>query len=129
MARAYTVATVALALGVDSKWVDNVLSRFSLVGVMQSRQGVSRKISTEGALQLATILTLSEVLRVPVEAAIERSRQLAESGELFVGAGLYLRLDRREQLRDLQLRLEYAVEATPIPRRGRPAGKTKRGAD
>lgn len=128
MARAYTVATVGLALGASAKWVDNVLSRVVVPGVTQSRQGVSRRISVEGVVELALIHRLSEVLGVPIELAVNHSRVLTETGELVVGAGLSLRLDRNEQLPKLEARLEYAVEATPVPRRGRPPGKAKRGA-
>lgn len=128
MPRAYTVATVGLALGTSAKWVDNVLFRVVVPGVTQSRQGVSRRISVEGVLELALIHQLSEELGVPIEIAVNHSRHLTQTGELMVGAGLSLRLDRKEQLRKLETRLEYAVEATPVPRRGRPPGKAKRGA-
>ena len=42
--RAYTVATVAVTLGVTPKWLDNALSRFPIRGVLQSRQGVSQNL-------------------------------------------------------------------------------------
>lgn len=129
MARAYTVATIGLALGVDSKWVDNILSRFAIRGVVQSRQGVSRRISTDGVVELATVQMLTDVLRVPIEVAVKNSGVLAETGELYIGCGLRLVLDRTQQLIDLEVRLEYAVEATPVPKRGRPPRKTKRGAN
>ena len=51
MARAYTVGTAALALDVPTKWLDNVLSHHSVPGVVQERQGVSRKVSLEGVLR------------------------------------------------------------------------------
>jgi hypothetical protein len=128
MSRAYTVATVAVTLGVDSKWVDNILSRFVIRGVMQSRQGVSRRISPDGVLQLSVIQGLTNALRIPVELAVERSHILLGSEEYLIGAGLSLHLNKGEQLAELEARLEYAVETTPVPRRGRPPGKTKRGA-
>jgi len=129
MARAYTIATIALALSVDLKWVDNVLSRFTVTGVEQSRQGVARRVSRAGVLPLAIVLVLTEALHVPIELAVERAHHLASSGELTLGGGLLIQFDRNQQLGELERRLEYAVETAPIPRRGRPPGKTKRGAD
>lgn len=128
MARAYTVATVALALRVNTKWVDNVLSHFTISGVRQSRQGVARKISPEGILELALALRLSESLGIPIEMAVAGARVLAQAGELEVGGGLLLALSRDSAWSELESRLEYAVEAAPVPRRGRPPGKAKRGA-
>lgn len=128
MARAYTVATIGVALSVDPKWVDNVLSHFAISGVFSARQGVARKISATGVLELSLIHKLSETLHVPIETAVGGARILAEQGSLEMGGGLSLHLDRNQQLADLEARLEYAVESTPVPRRGRPPGKTKRGA-
>jgi len=128
MARAYTVATIALALDVDIKWVDNILSRFEVDGVLQSRQGVARHIFTQGALELWIIQKLTKVLHMPVDVAVPRAKELAASALIDIGGGLDLRLDTDYSLRQLQARLEYAVEAAPIPRRGRPPLKAKRGA-
>jgi hypothetical protein len=126
--RAYTVATIGFALETDPKWVDNVLSHFAVSGVTQSRQGVARRISGSGALELTLIRRLSETLRVPIEVAVAGARTLIAEGELGIGGGLSLRLDRNEELSRLEARLEAAIEATPVPRRGRPPGKAKRGA-
>ena len=129
MARGYTVATVALALGAPFKWVDNVLSHYSLEGVSQSRQGVARVIGFEAVFQLALLSNLSETLSVPVEAGIGGSLLLARTGEWRPGGGIIVRIDREEALENLRAQLAAAVEAAPLPRRGRPATKAKRGAD
>ena len=61
MPRAYTIATIGVALGVDSKWVDNVVSHFAVSGVVSARQGISRKISVTGVLELSLIHRLDEI--------------------------------------------------------------------
>jgi hypothetical protein len=128
MARAYTVATVALALSVDTKWVDNILSRFTISGVQQSRQGISRRVSQYGVLELSVVRSLTEKTHIPLGVALDMARTLATTGEWAVGGGLVIQLDRISQSNEVGRRLEYAVESTPLPRRGRPPGKTKRGA-
>lgn len=128
MARGYTVATVALALGTSTKWVDNILSHHSVPGVVQSRQGIARKIAIDAVFQLSIISRLSETLRVPVDLAIVGAAALAVAGEWLVEGGLILNIEREAALGDLHARLEYAVEAAPLPKRGRPPAKAKRGA-
>lgn len=128
MPRAYTVATVGVALEVGQKWIDNVLSHFVITGVVSARQGIARRISANGVLELSLIHALSESLHVPLQISVDGARTLAEKGKLEIGGGLSLHLDRSQELARLEARLEYAVESTPIPRRGRPPGKTKRGA-
>ncbi len=128
MARGYTVATAALAVGAPVKWVDNVLSHFSIGGVAQSRQGIARRISAEAMFRLRVIRSLSELLGLPMELAVAGAEELVQKGFWEVGRGLVVSLSREEALSDLESRLEYAVEAAPLPRRGRPPGKAKRGA-
>lgn len=128
MARAYTVVTVALALNTNTKWVDNVLSHFTIEGVAQTRQGIARKISTEAIFRLALIQELSSGLGMPLKMAVAASGNLAQNGSSMVGAGVSLRLEREAALLDLQSRLDYAVESAPLPKRGRPPKNAKRGA-
>ena len=128
MVRAYTTTTITLALGATKKWVDNALSHFSLSGVQQGTQGVRRKIATLGVLELAMAQSLSGSLGMPLQQAIVISRRLLEFGEYSVGGYLRLSLDREVYTTEIAKRLEFAVEAAPLPRRGRPPGKAKRGA-
>ncbi len=128
MARGYTVTTVGLALGASSKWVDNVLSHHSVPGVTQGTQGVARRISTVGVFYLALIHRLSEELQMPIQVALDGARILADQDFWHVGTGLSFRLDRETALHFLEGRLESAVEAAPLPRRGRPPRNAKRGA-
>lgn len=121
MARAYTVGTVALALAIPKKWVDNVLSHHTLAGVIQQRQGVSRRVSLDGVLQLALAVHLIQDLQVPTPNALHLAAMLTESGghhRTRTGIGIDLDLPRIRA--DLEARLAEAVEITPIPRRGRP---------
>ncbi len=127
MARGYTVATVALAINADIKWVDNVLSHHAVPGVTQSRQGVPRTISSSGVLQLLLIRRLTETLRLPMELAVEGAGVLGRDGRWVIGPALNVEADREGLAEETRARLEYAVEAAPLPRRGRPPGKAKRG--
>ena len=128
MSRAYTTATIALALHTTPKWVDNALSHFHVSGVATGTQGVSRRIAFRGVLELATAKSLSSSLQIPLGDAIVISRRLLESGEYAATDHLRLRLDLDANAAAMAKRLEFAVGAAPLPRRGRPRGKAKRGA-
>jgi hypothetical protein len=128
MARAYTAATVALALRASSKWVDNVLSHNHVSGVAQKAQGVSRRISVQGVLEMALARTITESLGSPLSRALEIARRLLASGSLALGEGAELSVDLPAVQARIHQQLELAVEIAPIPKRGRPGGKTKRGA-
>jgi hypothetical protein len=127
MARAYTIATAALTLGMPMKWLDNTLSHIKVRGVIQARQGVARRISIDGMLILVVASLLINELGIPLRTAIEIARRLADNqGEYSSPDGVTIRLNL-EKLRSAMLeRLENAVEIAPVPRRGRPP-KTKTG--
>lgn len=127
MSRAYTVATIALALGTSNKWVDNALSHYRVSGVQQTRQGIRRTISVVGVLELSVSQDLLG-LGVPLARAIMTARRLVETGEMELAQELRLQLDIGSLKRKLEEKLEFAVEAAPLPKRGRPPGKAKRGA-
>ena len=63
MARAYTIATAALTLGMSIKWLDNTLSHIRIPGVQQERQGVARRITIDGLLVLTVATLLINELR------------------------------------------------------------------
>ena len=122
MARAYTVGTVAFALNVPSKWLDNILSHHRLPGVVQERQGVSRKVTPEALLQLALAVRLINDLGIPAANALRIGSTLLENqGAYQTPAGTSLSLDLTQLRRELENRLAQAVEITPVPRRGRPS--------
>lgn len=125
MARAYTIATAALALGVPAKWLDNTLSHFRIAGVRQERQGVARRLSIEALLTLAASTLLTRELGIPLGRALEVAENLlAQHGRILIGDRLQISTDLAAMRADLLQRLEHAVEVAPLPRRGRPPKNT-----
>lgn len=121
MARAYTVGTVALALEIPTKWIDNVLSHHTVPGVAQKRQGVSRRVSLEGVLQLRIANLFMQELGLPTANALALAAAITRTeGQYRTPAGLSLHLDLAAVQADLEVRLGNAVEIAPVPRRGRP---------
>ena len=121
MARAYTIATAALALGTSVKWLDNVLSHNRVPGVSQERQGVSRRLTVEGLLVLALSILLIHELGVPTSKAIALAEDLVKNeGRHEARRGLAVNVDLASLRLGLLERLENAVEVAPVPRRGRP---------
>lgn len=121
MPRAYTVATAALALGMPVKWVDNILSHNKVLGIHQERQGIARRLSIEGLLNLAiTALLIDELGLSTAKAIIVAEGILKSSGRYLTRQGLILEIDLPAFKASLIERLESAVEIAPIPRRGRP---------
>lgn len=121
MARAYTIATAALTLGTNVKWLDNVLSHNIVSGVLTKRQGISRRLSIEAILVLEVVLLLIQDFGLPVPHAISLAERLVKGGGRYRTAhGLDLELGLTALRVNLLQRLEAAVEAAPIPRRGRP---------
>jgi len=126
MPRAYTVATAALVLGVPIKWLDNLLSHFSLQGIVQERQGVARRITIEGMLQLYLVHSLSSELGTTIVVATQVAQKLAADGLVELSNGITIRAGRDALRAALVDRLEHAVEVAPVPRRRRPP-KNKTG--
>lgn len=124
MARAYTVATAALALQVSNKWLDNTLSHYAVQGVSQARQGVARRLSVEALTMLSITLCLIADLELPLAKAIRLASQLYHSaGKATLSAGTNVEINIDNITRLLLTRLEHAVEVAPLPRRGRPRQK------
>ena len=122
--RGYTVATVAVALGVGPKWVDNALSHYRIPGVHQSRQGIARRLTAESVLVLEVALRLMRSLSIPLHAALEiSSAVLNDAASTYEAEGCSLRIDIAEVRGVTERRLAEAVEFAPAPRRGRPARK------
>lgn len=122
MARAYTVGTVALALEISTKWIDNVLSHHTLTGVAQERQGISRKVTLEAVLQLGVAILLMEDLGLPTANALKLASAINKTdGHYLTPAGTGIHLELGKIRSDLEARLARAVEIAPVPRRGRPA--------
>src|SRR3954470_7928861 len=125
MARAYTIATAALALDVNTKWLDNTLSHFRIDGVLQARQGIARRLTVESLTILSVTVVLTHNLEVPLGPAILIAHRLVASGGRYLGDDtLELRIDLPALHSRLLERLERAVAIAPVPRRGRPPGNT-----
>ena len=123
MARGYTVAASALALGVPTKWLDNLLSHNVVLGVSQRRQGIARKLSFESLVILNIALALIADLHLPTARALAVATTLSGAGRYESAHGVELQFDTSLIRRSLVARLADAVEATPNPRRGRPPGR------
>jgi len=125
--RTYTVVTTAVALGVSSKWVDNVLSHHHVPGVHQARQGIARRVTPGALLILDIALRLVRSLGVPLPLALETAHHLigASGGgiELRDATSIQIKADVKTLTDDLNTKLERAVEMSPTPRRGRPRRK------
>lgn len=118
--RAYTVVTSAVALDVDLKWLDNLLSHHLVPGVRQARQGVARTLTYSALRIIAVALELISELQIPLPHALAWAGRLT-GGDNPVAAGtLHLSVDMEAVDRWLSERLAYAVEVAPVPRRGRP---------
>jgi hypothetical protein len=120
--RGYTVATAAVALGVSSKWVDNTLSHHRVAGVVQSRQGVARRLTIEAVTVLEITLRLMRALRIPAATALQVAQELSRRESAWSREGCELRIDVDSVRSTVAQRLAEAVEYTPVPRRGRPLG-------
>ncbi len=121
--RGYTLATVAIALGVSPKWLDNTLSHHRVQGVAQSRQGVSRKLSPQAILTLYIAILLTRILEMPLGRALTLAADLARAGatgQRPLGDGLTVSLEVGRLVKEVSARLADAVEITPRRQRGRP---------
>lgn len=126
--RGYSVATTALALEVDLKWLDNLLSQYRVAGVSQTRQGVQRRLAPRAIHVIATVHRLNRELRIPVATALRFAHDLWESpqnpgsGEMaVVRAGeVALHVSRSEVRARVEAALAEALEMAPRTKRGRP---------
>lgn len=122
--RAYTVATTAVTIRMPVKWIDNVLSHHRIAGVVQTKQGVARRLNPQTILILEVALRLSRSLGVPIKRALEMSTELCEAAGDTVSLTLHgagkLVVDMTAARKETMARLAEAVEITPTPRRGRP---------
>jgi hypothetical protein len=127
MARAYTIATAALALEMPTKWLDNTLSHIKIPGVRQEKQGVARRITIDGLLVLSIAALLINELGLSLSRAARMAETLASNNGLYTSpGGVAIQLDLEGLRFKLLERLEHAVEVAPIPKRGRPP-KNKTG--
>ena len=126
--RGYSVATAALALKVEPKWLDNLLSQNRVPGVAQAGQGVQRRIQPEAIYLIATAHALNRDFQIPVGAALRLAQALwAKPGDRepeapsgIVQGDLAVSVNRAELRQRMATALAEALEIAPRPRRGRP---------
>ena len=122
MTRFYHVDIARFASGVDSKWVDNLLSKFAVPGVEGARQGLSRRISADGIYHIALIRALNRDLGISVPQAVPLAARLlsAEDGRVPLSGDLDLQLDGTRFRAALDASIAEGVESLAPARRGRP---------
>lgn len=122
--RAYTVAAVAVTLKVPAKWIDNVLSHHSVLGVLQARQGVARRLSPQAVTVLAIALQLVRSASLPLSRALGIAHEVVRTdtpeARVQLSRSVTLVVDTSAIRMDTSARLAHAVEIAPKPRRGRP---------
>ena len=131
--RSYSVAAAALALELEPKWLDNLLSQNRVAGVAQSRQGVARRISPGALYVIATVRDLNQQLQIPVSGALRLAHELwsepstaPAEARTRLGVGAFsIELDRNTVRRRVDAALADALEMAPRPRRGRPRGRPR----
>src|SRR5687767_10096175 len=131
--RGYSVATAALALGVEYKWLDNLLSQNRVHGVSQSRQGVQRRLAPAALYVIATIHRLNRGLQIPVATAITLAHELwlppatgaSDDAATVLFEGISLTVGRAELRALVDDAVVGALEIAPRTKRGRPR---RRGA-
>lgn len=118
----YNTATVASALGVTPKWLDNLLSHNDLDGSQRVVQGVARRLSFATVTILALAKELIDTVGMKAPTAIELASQLSNSttGELTLSPRLRITVQTDSLQADVLDSLARAVEIAPSPRRGRP---------
>ena len=118
----YNTATAATAIGVTSKWLDNLLSHNHIPGVQSESQGVSRRLSLAAVTQIALTKELIQLLNVPIPTAVQvASTMLADpDGKSLGDSPIRMTIDLHEFQAEVLQCLARAVELAPTRRRGRP---------
>lgn len=130
--RVYDVAIAALALGVDRKWLDNLLAQHTLAGVEHVARGVPRRLSVRALVTAAAVRDLHRELGLPVARAVEVAEAVGRAAHhrLQLSPALSVHLDLTAIERDVEHRLVHAMEIAIPQRRGRPSAnphKRRRG--
>ena len=129
MPRSYDVRIAALACDVDAKWLDNLLSHFTLPGVERARQGVERRIGVDGLVAIELVKSLAAEAGLPLRHAAELARACHGKQSpvtIELAANIELRIDLTAIAAHVNSRLPDAIEAAPRVKRGRPSAAHKR---
>lgn len=118
----FTTGAAAIALGVEPKWLDNLLSRNHLTCLPRARQGVQRRLPMRALETIAVARDLAAAAPLPYPTAIALAQALLDSpnATLQLGATASLSLDRVALQSYLARSVAHAVEIAPHPPRGRP---------
>ena len=127
-----TTLTAAATLGVDSKALDNILSREASHLVPRGARGKSRRISVQALELIAVALVLKRDLGIPIARGLDLATKLDESvsGEIPFGRFGTLCFNVYPLRTAMQQSIADIVEQTVPPERGRPRyrrRKTERG--
>jgi hypothetical protein len=120
MPRAYSTYTVAAAIDVSPKWLDNLLSHHDIPGVTGGVQGVNRVLSADAVVVLRVAECIMAACGARVKPAVDAATAIVREGAIQMAPGLRIVLDVSVFRVDLDGRLMDAVESAPRPRRGRP---------
>jgi hypothetical protein len=122
MPRSYHTAAAAFAIGRPAKWVDNVLSRYDLVGVPRQTRGLARAIPIDALIVLSIASDLCSDLDLSIPRSLELAHVLANSsdGAAVLSSGLRVEVDLSRARRLLDTRLLETAETHLAPPRGRP---------
>ena len=125
--RSYSVAVSSLAIDAPQKWLDNLLSHFTVPDISSERRGVARRIPHATLTHLALTRELHRELGIGVRDALALAGKLLASDDGIVSRGGHLRVtcDRLALERRVDDRLRDALESAPAPRRGRPVGRQR----
>jgi len=126
----YDVSALAVALDLDPRQVDNMLSRNTIAGVERKTRGVTRRVNADAAVRIQLASELTRALGISVGRALQLASRLTESGaDVQLGQYGLLRFDVMGLRRTTLERLDAAVEAVGRRRRGRPAGAVRTEPD
>ena len=125
--RLYDVAVAAVALRVDRKWLDNVLSQHDVPGVGRSVQGVARQIPLRSLVIISVVRDLQQLIGLGVGRGLEVAGRLVgpAHGHARLGVAV-MTVDVAAVEQDLDHRLVDAMEVVIPRRRGRPVGQKRR---
>ena len=117
-----TTATAAATLGVDTRVLDNILSREASHLVPSGVRGRSRRISVQVLELVAVALVLKRDLGIPIARGLDLAAKLGESvaGEIPFGRFGTLRFSFNPLRSAMQQSIADIVEQTVPPERGRP---------
>lgn len=126
--RGYSVATAALALEIEYKWLDNLLSQNKVQGVNQTRQGVQRRLTPQAMYVIATVHQLNRGLHIPVATALTLAHELWQAPNTGAAGdpavvpleAISLAVEREGLRAQVDEAIVGALEMAPRTRRGRP---------